>query len=120
MKRTFCLMALLVMGAVLSFSMVSGFLSRARHVSEWVRSQGAQSANLTVFFPLAKKFLGGQAEAGGFLSADGRKAADALCQPILDDAWRAVDSSRLYENRELQEFNRVFRWLNRAIPARAE
>ncbi len=119
MRRAYCLIVLVVVGVALAYNMVGGVASRIENVSEWARTQGAQSANLSFFLPLAQKFFG-KSEAGGFTSADGRRAADFLCQPILDEAWKAVDSSRQYENRELQEFNRVFRWLNRAVPARAE
>ncbi len=119
MKRSFCTLSLLVLGTMLVYGLLSGFLSRARHVAEWARNKGSQNANLTLFLPFAKRFLT-KAEAGGFISSDGRSAVDRACQPILDDAWKVVDAAQQFENPELREFNRIFRWLNRGLPARGE
>ncbi len=119
MKRRISLMALLVVGSALTFLLLSGFLSRAKGAAEWARQKGSQSASLSFFMPMAKRFLG-KAQAGTFTSVDGRRAVEMFCQPILDEAWKSVDASQQYENRELREFNRIFRWLNRAVPARSE
>ena len=119
MKRSACLFTLVVLGASLAVALTTGFLSPQAGSGEWVRQQGAQTAGLSFFMPIAKRLFG-KAQAGTFVSVDGRRAVDGFCQPILDEAFKAVDAAQQYENRELREFNRIFRWLNRAVPARSE